>query len=116
MTEQVKEVEQVRVIRKGSAETMSLLLNRYSEHVAPLPDEYKVSQYSDAIIEEAASAYAAWDNSDPFAKARMRLHCQRGIENPHQIAPEFRSKKRVREIMKAMEIDKAMGREVFNAG
>ena len=86
-------------------EPMKLIREREKE-VMELPLPYRVPQYQPQLIDDAARAYAAFDNSDPFAYGRMELYCTRGYENPFQILPEFRGKVRVRELAKIMEVEK----------
>ena len=86
-------------------EPMKLIREREKE-VMELPLPYRVPQYPAQLIDDAARAYATFDNSDPFAYGRMELYCTRGYENPFQILPEFRGKVRVRELVKIMEVEK----------
>lgn len=80
---------------------MALILSRAGE-IEKLPLPYRTPDYPEAIIREAADAYAAFNNSDPYAFKRMELHCRRGLENPYRIAPEYRSKVRARQIAATM--------------
>lgn len=78
-------------------EPMKIILQRaQSIELMPLP--YRVPEQSPELIEEAAQAFAAFNNSDPFAYQRMKIHLQRGLETASQIAPEYRSKLRARQL------------------
>lgn len=78
--------EPMKVIREREKDVMSL------------PDPYRVPLYKEDIVIEAASAYADFNNSDPFAFQRILMLCRRGIENPYQIAAEAKSHLRARQI------------------
>lgn len=58
-------------------------------------------------IDKAASAMAAWDNSDPFAYGRTALYVKQGYLQSDVVIKEMSQRTMARRIAKAREVDNA---------
>ena len=77
-------------------------------HAKPpvIPAEHRIPRKSPEFIvarEAAVEATATWDRTDPFAGARMRLHLNRGLEDPLSIIEEMKQRQLARKAARRFE-------------
>lgn len=68
---------------------------------------YCKPEVSPGLVEKAALATAAWDNSDPFAYGRTALHVRQGYLSANDLIKEMSQRTLARQAAKRKEVDDA---------
>ena len=67
-------------------EPMGIIMNRADGILAG--PAYREPMVNERAIHEAARQWALWDNADPWAYGRMKMHLRRGYELPSDVLRE----------------------------
>lgn len=105
-------------MKKEVSPLLRLLNSRWETEVKFLPDVYSPSveqaRYPsklsfDLAVEEAATVYAEWENSDPFAGPRMLMHLHRGLDAADKVFAEALKRVQNRRRQKVAEVEAMKG-------
>lgn len=91
--------KRLRELAKKAPEPMSLMLAKQHEALDgahALPEKYRKPLFEANAVDNAAGVYSRWDNSDPFARARMAHYLRQGYDKPSEVLKEFHPKLQAR--------------------
>jgi len=87
-------------------EPMSLMHKREKQGEIPSAP-MKKPEHAKGVVERAATAWAEWENSDPFAYGRTALHVRQGYLDPKEVEREMGQRTIARRVAKAREVEHA---------
>lgn len=95
-------------IAKAHPEPMTLMHRREKDGELPVRKLPK-PLHTLGTIDKAATAMAAWENSDPFSYNRTALYVKQGYIDPKEVIEEMSKRTIARRVAREREVDRAKG-------
>lgn len=101
--EMVRHAAHVAAVNKAHPEPMTLMHKREKMIHEDFARVYRKPPVTLGMIDKAAAAMAAWDNSDPFAYDRAALYVKQGYINPEEALTEMHKRTVARRVARERE-------------